>query len=99
MPASLPTCGAPSELQTWQELEDVFARLGQLARTPVAPHEFYRTVLDQSVRALSADGGAAWLRAPNGAVQLVAQTGGASGGAPHNDEAQRVHLELLRSVA
>ena len=30
----------------------------------VAPHEFYRTLLDQSVRALSAVGGAVWLRAP-----------------------------------
>ena len=61
MSAPLPTGGAPSESQTWQELEDVFAALGQLARSSVAPHEFYRTVLDQSVRALSALGGVVWL--------------------------------------
>ena len=64
MSAPLPTSGAPLELQTWQELEEVFARLGQLARSPVAPQEFYRTVLDQSVRALSAEGGAVWLARP-----------------------------------
>src|SRR5436189_818832 len=99
MSAPLSTSGAPSELQTWQELEDVFARLGHLARTPVAPHEFYRTVLDQSVRALSADGGAVWLRAASGAMQLTAQTGRASGGISHNEQEQRAHQTLLRQVA
>ena len=37
---------------TWQELEEVFAALGQLARSAVAPADFYRTLLDQSVGAL-----------------------------------------------
>ena len=75
MSAPLPTSGAPLELQTWQELEEVFARLGQLARSPVAPHEFYRTVLDQSVRALSADGGAVWLRDSTARCSSSVQTG------------------------
>jgi multidrug efflux pump subunit AcrA (membrane-fusion protein) len=89
MAAPLPTSGAPLELQTWQELEEVFARLGQLARSPVAPQEFYRTVLDQSVRALSADGGAVWLRAASGTLQLAVQTGRAAGAATRDEQAQR----------
>ena len=87
------------ELQTWQELEEVFARLGQLARSPVAPQEFYRTVLDQSVRALSAEGGAVWLRAASGALQLVVQTGRAAGAATRDEQAQRAHQSLLLHVA
>src|SRR3954451_1873843 len=75
MSAPLPTGGAPLEVQTWHELEDVFAELSQLARSPIAPHDFYRTVLDQSVRTLSAEGGAVWLRASGGTFQIAAQTG------------------------
>src|SRR3954469_20666999 len=99
MPAPLPTSGAPLELQTWQELEDVFARLGQLARSPVAPQEFYRTVLDQSVRALSAEGGAVWLRASSGTLQLAVQTGRAAVAVTRDEQAQRAHQSLLLHVA
>ena len=99
MSAPLPTSGAPLELQTWQELEDVFARLGQLARSPVAPQEFYRTVLDQSVRALSAEGGAVWIRASSGALQLAVQTGRAAGLATRDEQSQRAHQSLLLHVA
>ncbi len=91
--------GASLEIQTWQELEDVFARLGQLARSPVAPHEFYRTVLDQSVRALSAEGGAVWLRTANGTMQLALQTGHAIGTIAHTADMQRAHQSLLVQVA
>lgn len=99
MSAPLPTSGAPLELQTWQELEEVFARLGQLARSPVAPRDFYRTVLDQSVRALSAEGGAVWLRSANGTMQLVAQTGRAIATTTRDEKAQRAHQSLLLHVA
>jgi multidrug efflux pump subunit AcrA (membrane-fusion protein) len=71
MPAHLSTTG--SGPAAWQELEDVFAGLGQWVRSPAPPHEFYRELLDQSVRALSAVGGAIWLRADNSAFQLAAQ--------------------------
>lgn len=98
MSAPLPTSGASLELQTWQELEDVFARLSQLARSPVAPHEFYRTVLDQSVRALSAEGGLVWLRAANGAMQLVVQ-GGRAAGSTRSADVQRAHHALLSKIA
>ncbi len=99
MSAPLPTSGAPPELQTWQELEDVFTQLGQLARSPVAPQEFYRTALDQSVRALSAERGTIWLRAASGAMQPVAQTGRATNLASRDERAQRAHQSLLLHVA
>src|SRR5437660_8530493 len=98
MSAPLPTSGASSEPQTWQELEDVFARLSHLARTPIAPHQFYRTVLDESVRALSAEGGVVWLRA-NGAWHLDAQTGIASAAPARNQAAQLAHQAVLGQIA
>lgn len=98
MSAPLPTGGAHVELQTWQELEDVFARLGQLARSPIAPPQFYRTALEQSVRALSAAGGCVWLRAPGG-FQLVAQTGQPASATPRDESSRRAQQALLAQLA
>ena len=95
MSAPLHASGAPPESQTWQELEDVFAALGQLARSPIAPSEFYRTALDQSVRALSALGGVVWLRAGNGAMQPIVQAGASGLDAARSDEGRRAHEALL----
>ncbi|HVT29894.1 MAG TPA: hypothetical protein VHE81_17890, partial [Lacipirellulaceae bacterium] len=99
MTAPLPMSGASLEIQTWQELEDVFARLGQLARSPVAPHEFYRSVLDESVRALSADGGAVWLRAASGPLQLTVHIGRAAGALRCSEDVTRDHQSLLLRIA
>jgi multidrug efflux pump subunit AcrA (membrane-fusion protein) len=95
MSAPLSTGGASPESQTWHELEDVFAALGQLARSSVAPQEFYRRALEQSVRALSAAGGAVWLRASNGAMQPIAYTGSAGNSGSRTDEMRRAHEALL----
>ncbi|HEX4413402.1 MAG TPA: HlyD family efflux transporter periplasmic adaptor subunit [Lacipirellulaceae bacterium] len=96
MPTPLPVSGAPAESQTWQELEDVFAAFGQLARAPVSPTEFYRTVLEQSVRALSAVGGAAWLCAHN-MLQPVAKVGRTGHDCASTDALRRAHESLLMS--
>jgi hypothetical protein len=98
MSAPLSTGGARDELQTWQELEDVFSALGQLARSPAAPHEYYRTVLDQSVRALAAAGGVVWLRAGSGVMQPVVQLGRASAVAERSEDARRAHEALLKEA-
>jgi multidrug efflux pump subunit AcrA (membrane-fusion protein) len=95
MSAPLSTGGAPPESQTWHELEDVFAALGQLARSSAAPQEFYRRALEQSVRALSAAGGVVWLRASNGAMQPIAHTGIAASSGSRTDETRRAHEALL----
>src|ERR1700754_1460683 len=98
MSAPLSTGGASPESQTWHELEDVFAALGQLARSSVAPQEFYRRALEQSVRALSASGGVVWLRASNGAMQPIAHTGSAASSGARSDEMKRAHETLLIEV-
>jgi multidrug efflux pump subunit AcrA (membrane-fusion protein) len=88
-----------SESHAWQELEEVFAALGQLARSAVAPAEFYRNLLDQSVRALSAVGGTVWLRAANGSMQPAAQIGWPRAQFAGDDEARRSHESLLTSAS
>ncbi len=89
--------GGEREPQAWQELEDVFASLAQLARSAATPPDFYRTVLDQSVRALSAVGAVAWLRA-DGKMQPVAQAGQPASTSVHTDEARRAHEAMLGDV-
>src|SRR4051794_33435207 len=98
MPTPPPVIGASVESQTWLELEEVFAALGQLARSPVSPQEFYRTVLEQSVRALSASGGEAWLRVGN-TIQLVAKIAHARGNDGSNDGDRQAHEALLLEAA
>jgi multidrug efflux pump subunit AcrA (membrane-fusion protein) len=99
MSARLSTGGAASDAQAWQQLEGVFAGLGQLARSRVAPDEFYRKLLDESVRALSAIGGAVWLRAPNGALRPVVQINWPGSEMAADDDGRRAHETLLTSVA
>jgi multidrug efflux pump subunit AcrA (membrane-fusion protein) len=108
MPAPLSTTDHPSggarrcgdsESHTWQELEDVFAALGQLARSSATPPDFYRTLLDQSVRALSAIGGAVWLRNANGSLQPIAQINWPRDRFAVDDESRRTHEALLTDTA
>lgn len=99
MSTPFPTTGASPESHTWQELEDVFAALAQSARSAVAPEQFYRTVLEQSVRALSAVGGAVWLRAAGGALKPTVQIAWPAGGFARDDDARRGHESLLTDVA
>ncbi len=99
MSAPLSTPGASWESHTWQELEDVFASLGQLARSAAAPEEFYRTVLNESVRALAATGGVVWLRSASGAFQPVVQISWPSGEFAHDDAMRRGHESLLTEAA
>ena len=82
MAAHLSTTGASSGPNAWHELEDVFAALGQLARSPVAPPEFYRTLLDECVRALAANGGVVWLRGPDSFQPIARLRWPAGQGAP-----------------
>jgi multidrug efflux pump subunit AcrA (membrane-fusion protein) len=99
MSTPLSATGASSELRVWQELEDVVARLGELARSVVAPQEFYRIVLDESIRTLSALGGAVWLRTPGGTMQPVVQVGWPSDDFVRDEAIRRAHESLLAESA
>jgi multidrug efflux pump subunit AcrA (membrane-fusion protein) len=99
MPAPLPISSseiAPNSA-AWNELEDVLVSLGQLARSPLAPEEFYGRVLAGSVHALSAQGGIVWLRATGGALRAVTQINWPAADFAGAD-ARRAHDSLLANV-
>jgi len=99
MPSPLSTAGAASGSDAWQELEDVLSGLGQLARSPIEPEQFYERALIECVRALSAVGGAAWLRAASGALRPVAHVNWPGAEIADHADARRAHETLLSSVA
>jgi multidrug efflux pump subunit AcrA (membrane-fusion protein) len=82
----------------WQELEDLLATFGQLARSPLAPDEFYGRLLTESVRALSARGGIIWLRSTGESLRPVAQINWPAADFASTD-ARRAHDALLADVA
>jgi multidrug efflux pump subunit AcrA (membrane-fusion protein) len=98
MAANLSTTGASSEPNAWHELEDVFSGLGQLARSPVAPTEFYRMLLDECVRALAANGGAVWLRESD-SFRPIAQLRWPGAARAGDEDWRRAHEVLLRKAA
>ncbi len=98
MPTPLSTAGAASGANTWQELEDVLASLGQLARSPIEPELFYEQLLVECVRALSAVGGAAWLQS-SGSLRPVAHVNWPAAKFADSIEARRAHEALLSTAA
>jgi multidrug efflux pump subunit AcrA (membrane-fusion protein) len=99
MATPLSAAGESSAWHTWHELEDVFARLGERARTASAAEDFYRTVLDESIRALSAVGGAVWLRADGGALHPIVQSNWPGGDFAGSEAARNAHESLLADAA
>ena len=99
MPTPLSTAGAASGSDAWQELEEVLAGLGQLARSPIDPEQFYEHVLVECVRALSAVGGAAWVRTPTGALRPVAHVNWPGAEIAASTDARRAHEALLSNAA
>src|SRR5688572_29300470 len=102
MSAHISTTGgrrADPESHAWQELEDVFAGLSRLARSPVSSHEFYRALVESSVRALSAIGGVAWLRAESGALQPIVQIHWPHTELFSDESSRRAHEAVLADAA
>jgi multidrug efflux pump subunit AcrA (membrane-fusion protein) len=98
MPTPLPTTGKQTGADAWQELEEVLAELAQLARSPLAPDEFYDRALSASIRALSAVGGVVWLRTPSGALQPLVQSNWQNVG-PGDAGARAAHESRLSEAA
>jgi multidrug efflux pump subunit AcrA (membrane-fusion protein) len=101
MPAHLSTTGdrrGDSEPHAWNELEEVFAELGNMARSAVTPPEFYRTVLAECLRALSAAGGVVWLRR-GGSFQPVTQVRWPAAEWSRDEDSRQAHDQLLAQAA
>jgi multidrug efflux pump subunit AcrA (membrane-fusion protein) len=99
MATPLSNAAIPLDAGAWQELEEVFAGLGRLARSPATAEQFYRTLLEECVSSLSAQGGAIWLRTASGAFQPVIQISWPPPEFARSDNARRAHEEILAEAA
>lgn len=60
-------------LSTWQHLDDLVDEIAALAQSDASVREFWSRLLDRTIAALSAVGGAIWLRGASGDYELECQ--------------------------
>lgn len=81
--------------QTKQQIRALVAEIAQLAKTNVAPEEFYGQFLPRVVSALAAVGGAVWTMNPEGQLALQYQINIQETHLRENEEQQAQHSRLL----
>ena len=84
---------------TWQHLDLLVDEMSTLARSDVSAGEFWRRLLDRTVRALAATGGAVWLREDQDRFSLACQIGADHAPWSTQPQAERSHQRLLAHVA
>ena len=93
----MPTTPRHPSIDTgWQQLEKFVDQLHQLTRKPIARADFYRQLLDGSVSTLAAVGGAIWLPAAQGGMELCYHINFDQLIEPEDSIAQTAHQELLQ---
>ncbi|MBS0210226.1 MAG: HlyD family efflux transporter periplasmic adaptor subunit [Planctomycetes bacterium] len=81
------------------EIDQLIAELAKLSKTDVPPTSFYAELIQRSVAALAAQGGAVWLLADGRTPDLVAQLNLDTPLAGADSEARRAHLVAVEEVA
>ena len=81
--------------QTKQQIRSLVGEIAQLAKTNVAPEEFYGQFLPRVVSALAAVGGAVWTVNPEGQLALQYQINLQETHLRENEEHQAQHSRLL----
>lgn len=84
--------------QTKQQIRSLVAEIAQLAKTDVAPEEFYGQFLPRVVSALAAVGGAVWTVNPEGRLALQYQINIQETKLRENEEQLAQHSRLLYKV-
>ena len=83
---------------TRQQVRNMLAELAQLAKSDVAPAEFYEALLGRAVSALVAVGGVVWTQNDEGGLDVAYQINLQSSGLAGDREAQMRHHRLLRKA-
>jgi len=81
------------------DIQPLLDDIARLARSDLPPREFYAGLLQRSVGALNAEGGAIWLRGQDGQFRLEAEINLAATGALATAEGRQAHESLLSVVA
>jgi multidrug efflux pump subunit AcrA (membrane-fusion protein) len=88
-----------TDTSTWQHLDDLVDEIAGLVRSDLVPREFWRRLLDRTVRALAAVGGSVWLRSADGRLALACQIEPDHAPQSGGSEICRQHERLLAHVA
>jgi len=83
---------------TRQQVRDMIAELAQLAKSDMAPAEFYEALLGRAVSALVAIGGVIWTINDDGGLEIGYQINLQSSGLAGDRDAQGRHFRLLRKA-
>jgi len=92
------TTEATTAATTWQHLDDLIDELVSLVHQDLAPRDFWRQLLDRTVRALAAPGGAIWERRPDGQFALQCQLHSERSPWEGSADIVRRHARLLAHV-
>ncbi|HVU88535.1 MAG TPA: biotin/lipoyl-binding protein [Pirellulales bacterium] len=84
---------------TWQHLDDLVDEIVDLVHGRLAPREFWRQLLNRSVQALAASGGAVWLQRTDGRFVLECQIGSEEAPWQGPAESAHRHARLIEHVA
>src|SRR5262245_3000907 len=84
--------------QTKQQIRNLVREIAQIAKSDIAPPEFYDAVLNRIVTALAAVGGAVWTVAETGQITLEYQINLRETRLAEDEEGQVRHGRLLRQV-
>jgi hypothetical protein len=83
---------------TRQQVRNMIAELAQLAKSEVAPNEFYEALLGRAVSALVAIGGVVWTINDEGGLEVAYQINIQASGLMNDREAQKRHYHLLHKA-
>jgi len=84
--------------QTKQQIRNLVREIAQIAKSDIAPQEFYDAVLNRVVTALAAVGGAVWTVTETGQLSLEYQINLRETRLAESEEDQIKHGRLLRKV-
>ncbi len=82
--------------ETRRHINRLIEEVGRLSESELGPPEYYAEVLKRVLSAMAAPAGAVWTRNPQGHLQLAFQVNIREIGLDKDEEARKVHDELLR---
>ena len=84
--------------QLWQEIDALVREVASLARTDCSKVQFYSQLLDGTVRAMAAIGGAVWMLNSANRLELQSELKWNETGLADNDSAKEQHELMLAEV-
>src|SRR5262245_1980718 len=82
--------------ETRRHINRLIEEVGRLSESELGPPEYYAEVLKRVLSAMAAPAGAVWTKTPQGNLQLAFQVNLREVGLDRDEDARKIHDELLR---